>query len=65
MADIINLRTARKQKKRRDRQREAARNQALSAIPAKVRKAAETEAQKSARKLDGHRLEKPSLPDHE
>lgn len=62
MADIINLRTARKQKKRREKHIQSEQKRVQSSISGKTRKAAELQTQKTAKLLEAHRLEKPSPP---
>ncbi len=56
MADIINLRTMRKRKKREDRDKVAENNRVLHGRPKSERDMAKNRASLESRKLDGHRL---------
>lgn len=60
MAEIVNLRTARKQKARAEARAEAAANAARHGQGKAARALQQAEADKAARLLDGHRLEKGS-----
>jgi hypothetical protein len=61
MAEIVNLRTARKQKAREDARALAAANAARHGQGKAARALQQAEADKAARLLDGHRLEKDSV----
>lgn len=58
MAEIVNLRTARKQKARAEARASAAANAARHGQGKAARALQKAEADKAARLLDGHRLEK-------
>lgn len=60
MAEIVNLRTARKQKARATARVEAAASAAKHGQSKAARALQQAEADKAARLLDGHRLEKGS-----
>ncbi len=55
MAEIVNLRLARKRRRRDDREKEAAANRAAHGVPKAERQRLEAEARSAARSLDGHR----------
>lgn len=55
MAEIVNLRLVRKARQRRDKAALAAANRARFGQSTTVRKAAELEAERARRELDGHR----------
>lgn len=57
MAEIVNLRIARKQKARAEARAEAAANAARHGQGKAARALQQAEADKAARLLDGHRLE--------
>ncbi|MCD1643256.1 DUF4169 family protein [Aurantimonas coralicida] len=63
MADIVNLRTARKRKARADDARVADDNRVRHGTPKAVRQAAEAERSDAARKLDGLKRERLDDPD--
>jgi phage protein D len=58
MAEIVNLRTARKQKARAEARAEASANAARHGQSKAERALRTAEAEKAARSLDGHRLER-------
>ncbi|MCB1463003.1 MAG: DUF4169 family protein [Nitratireductor sp.] len=58
MAEVINLRQARKRAAKAGREREAEANRLLHAMPAKTRKAAAREAEQSRLRHEAHRLER-------
>ena len=55
MAELINLRQARKRTERAEREREAEQNRLAHGEPKHVRKQRSAEAEKKARALDAHR----------
>jgi hypothetical protein len=57
MAELINLRRARKAKARAQKDSQAEANRAKHGVAKPVRKLAEAKAKKEARTLSGHRLE--------
>ncbi len=63
MADIVNLRTARKRKARAADARVADDNRLRHGTPKAIRQAAEAERSDAARKLDGLKRERPTDPD--
>ena len=63
MADIVNLRTARKRKARAADARVADDNRVRHGTPKAVRQAAEAERSDAARKLDGLKREPRTDPD--
>ena len=63
MADIVNLRTARKRKARAADARVADDNRVRHGMPKAVRQAAEAERSDAARKLDGLKRERRDDPD--
>lgn len=58
MAEIINLRTVRKQKARADREKAAAGNRAVHGRTKAEKLAERTAAERESALLDGHRLER-------
>lgn len=58
MATLVNLRTARKQAKRRLAEEEAARNRFVHGRPKADKALARSQRDKSERSLDQHRIEK-------
>ena len=58
MAEIFNLRRARKAKERADKEKAAEANRVLHGTPKRLRKLSETEKDKAEQRLSGHRLEK-------
>ncbi|TKT80120.1 DUF4169 family protein [Aquamicrobium sp. LC103] len=58
MAEILNLRMARKRRARADKEREADRNRILHGLPKAERKAASTERERALSALENHRREK-------
>lgn len=59
MAEIVNLRLARKAKKRKDEAEAAQRNRVLHGRTKAERTAVETERDRDMRLLDAHRLDRP------
>lgn len=59
MAEIINLRLARKAKKRKDEAETAQRNRVLHGRTKSEKTALEAERERKANLLDGHRLDRP------
>ena len=59
MAEIVNLRMARKRRKREAAAAEAEDNRRAHGISNSVKTAREAERRSSLRKLDGHRLDRP------
>lgn len=57
MADIVNLRLARKARQRQEKTALAAANRARFGQSSAARQAAENEALRARRELDGHRLD--------
>lgn len=57
MAEIVNLRMARKAKARSEAEKQAQANRALHSQTKAARKAAQADAARSIRLLDGHRLD--------
>ncbi|MBS7737880.1 MAG: DUF4169 family protein [Chelatococcus sp.] len=57
MADIVNLRQARKAKLRAEREAEANTNRARFGEPAAFRRARDVQDEREKRQLEGHRLE--------
>lgn len=57
MAEIINLRRARKNQARAEKDKVAAANRVAHGAPKALRKLGEAKAQKAARALSGHKLE--------
>ena len=60
MAEIVNLRQARKRAARTERERKADENRALHSLPGKERKAALRETEKLEQRHEAHRLERGS-----
>ncbi len=58
MAEIVNLRQARKAKKRREAEVQAAENRVRFGRPGAERKRDAAEKELEARRLDGHRLDR-------
>ncbi len=58
MADIVNLRTARKQAKRQQGERSAQANRIAHGQPKHLRDLEDAQKEKTNRDLDGHRIEK-------
>jgi hypothetical protein len=58
VAEIVNLRTARKQKARQDKEREADRNRTFHGLSKAERERSRHEAEKASLHLDAHRREK-------
>lgn len=63
MADIVNLRQARKQKARAEKERLAEQNRALHGRSRTERERDRLAADKSEKFVSGHRREKPGEPD--
>ena len=59
MGDLVNLRLARKRKARSEAEDQAAENRALYGRSKGERQLLETEKQKAAKSLDGHKRGKP------
>lgn len=57
MADLINLRTARKQARRRHAEQKAASNRLAYGRPKAERALEQARSDKAERQLDGHRIE--------
>jgi len=57
MADILNLRRARKAKGRAEKEKAADANRVLHGTPKAVRKLSEAQKNKAEQRLAGHRLE--------
>jgi hypothetical protein len=57
MADLINLRRARKAKGRAEKEKAADANRVLHGTPKAVRKLSEAQKNKAEQRLAGHRLE--------
>ena len=57
MADLINLRNARKQKAKAEKEKTAAANRALHGTPKALRKLGEAQKDQAATRLSGHKLE--------
>lgn len=64
MADILNLRQARKQKARDEKLRAAEQNRALHGRSKAEKERDRIAADKSEKFVAGHRREKPGDPDH-
>jgi hypothetical protein len=58
MADIVNLRSIRKQAKRQQDEKAAAANRAAHGIPKHERQAGESRRSKAERDLEQHRIQK-------
>jgi hypothetical protein len=56
MADLVNLRLARKRREREKKEAAAAANRVASGTPKALRRKAEAERDLADRKLDSHRL---------
>ncbi|MEZ5870619.1 MAG: DUF4169 family protein [Nitratireductor sp.] len=65
MAEIINLRMARKRATRLESDQKAEANRAMHSIPARERKVARLNDAKSAASLDGHRRKTPGKPEQD
>lgn len=59
MAEIVNLRQARKRKARLDRADEAARNRAIHGQPRAERERRARQAEQDAARLEAHRRDEP------
>ena len=57
MADVVNLRTARKQAKRQDSEQRAQLNRLAHGQPKHLRKLDDAQQNKASRDLDRHRIE--------
>jgi hypothetical protein len=57
MAEIINLRRARKDKARAEKEKTAAANRIAHGTPKALKKLEEAKAEKARERLSGHRLE--------
>ena len=58
MAEIVNLRRARKAKERAEKEKTADANRVLHGTPKRLRKLSEAEKDKAEQRLAAHRLEK-------
>jgi uncharacterized protein DUF4169 len=58
MAELINLRNARKQKARAEKEKTAAANRVLHGTPKALRKLSDAQKDQTDQRLSGHRLEK-------
>lgn len=56
MGDVLNLRMARKRRKRTEREAEAATNRAAHGLPAAERRRLDAERERAGKALDGHSL---------
>lgn len=59
MADLINLRNARKAKARAEKEKTAQANRALHGTPKALRKLEDARKNQTDQRLSGHKLEKP------
>lgn len=57
MAEVVNLRTARKRAKRQDNEQQAQRNRLAHGQPKYLRKLDDAKQDKAGRDLDRHRIE--------
>jgi hypothetical protein len=57
MAEIVNLRRARKAKARKEKAAEADRNRVAHGTPKQVRDVTEARSEKAGAQLEGHRLD--------
>lgn len=62
MADVVNLRMARKRKARDEREREADRNRMLHGRSKAEQRKTATEQERAERFVDGHRRQTPQPP---
>lgn len=62
MAEIVNLRLARKRKAREDREKQAETNRQLHGQPVALRKARRAEDERATRALDAHRRSDGTSP---
>jgi hypothetical protein len=60
MAELVNLRNARKQKARAEKEKTAAANRVLHGTPKALRKLTDAQKDKAEQRLSGHELEKPN-----
>jgi len=60
MAEIVNMRRARKSKARGEREKRAAANRAHHGTPKSARDAANADREKNARALEAHKIEPES-----
>jgi len=58
MAEIVNLRNARKRRNRSSKDQRAEHNRAVYSIPAKLRKGAKKKSQLEISRLDAHRIDR-------
>ncbi len=58
MAELINLRNARKQKAKAEKDKTAAANRVLHGTPKSLRKLTDAQKEQAAGRLSGHKLEK-------
>lgn len=59
MAELINLRNARKQKAKAEKEKTAQANRVLHGTPKALRKLADAQKDQTDQRLSGHKLEKP------
>ena len=59
MADLINLRNARKQKAKAEKEKTAQANRVLHGTPKALRKLTEVQKDQADQRLSAHKLEKP------
>jgi hypothetical protein len=59
MADLVNLRNARKRKARAEKEKAAQANRVLHGTPKALRKLDAAKKDQADQRLSGHRLEKP------
>lgn len=59
MADIVNLRQARKQKARATKEKTAEENRIAHGMPKSLREATRAETSRQAARLEAHRRERP------
>ena len=62
MADIVNLRRARKRADRAHRERDAEQSRIVHGLPTAMRRAEAFRQDRERLALDGHKLEKPESP---
>ncbi len=63
MAEIVNLRQARKQKARTEKERTAEQNRVLHGRTKAEKAAADKSSEKAVRFIDGHKRERPDKDD--
>jgi hypothetical protein len=62
LAEIVNLRMARKRANRKAAETKAEQNRALSSVPGRQRRRSAAELEFEARRLDGARIDRPDKP---